>query len=93
MKFLIKLLQSCEIILKRFKPINNSDDFLNNDIGLEKLDSICMQLIAIGESLKNFKRDFVILLILSTIFLNEAFTLKKILGVLVISAGIFIISY
>ena len=42
--------------MKRFNPINNSDDFLNNDIGLEKLDSICMKLIAIGESLKNLNK-------------------------------------
>ena len=55
-EILNQILQSCEIILKRFKPINNSDDFLNNDIGLEKLDSICMKLIAIGESLKNLDK-------------------------------------
>ena len=36
---------------------------------------------------------FVLLLTFSVLFLNEAFTLKKILGILIISAGIFIISY
>ena len=36
---------------------------------------------------------FVLLLAFSVLFLNEAFTLKKILGILVISLGIFIISY
>ena len=40
-------------ILKRFEPILTSDDFLDDEAGLEKLDAICMQLIAIGESLKN----------------------------------------
>ena len=40
-------------ILKRFEPIKSSDDFLKDDTGLEKMDGICMQLIAIGESLKN----------------------------------------
>lgn len=36
----------------RFQVIECSDDFLKDDIGLEKLDSICMQLINIGEVLK-----------------------------------------
>ncbi|WP_041245513.1 HepT-like ribonuclease domain-containing protein [Geotalea uraniireducens] len=39
-------------IFKRFQAIQSSDDFLKDDIGLEKLDSICMQLINIGEVLK-----------------------------------------
>lgn len=42
-----------ERILKRFEPIQTSDDFLKDETGYEKLDAICMQLIAIGESLKN----------------------------------------
>jgi uncharacterized protein with HEPN domain len=41
-----------EQIVKRFSVIKSSDDFLKDDIGLEKLDSICMQLINIGEVLK-----------------------------------------
>ena len=36
---------SIEQIVKRFHTIGSSDDFLKDDIGLEKLDSICMQLI------------------------------------------------
>lgn len=40
-------------IQKRFKPILSADDFTNSEYGMEKLDAICMQLIAIGESLKN----------------------------------------
>jgi len=39
-------------IIKRFQGINSGDDFLKDDTGLEKLDSICMQLINIGEALK-----------------------------------------
>lgn len=50
---LTQILSAAERILKRFKPIRTSDDFLEDETGLEKLDSICMQLIAIGESLKN----------------------------------------
>lgn len=36
-------------ISTRFQVIQSSDDFLKDDTGLEKLDSICMQLINIGE--------------------------------------------
>jgi uncharacterized protein with HEPN domain len=50
---LTQILGATERILKRFEPIKTSDDFLKDEAGLEKLDSICMQLIAIGESLKN----------------------------------------
>jgi uncharacterized protein with HEPN domain len=47
---------STQTILKRFKPIKSMDDFIDTEEGLEKLDSICMQLIAIGESLKNLDK-------------------------------------
>lgn len=43
---------SLEQISKRFQAIESSDDFIKDDAGLEKLDSICMQLINIGEALK-----------------------------------------
>jgi uncharacterized protein with HEPN domain len=41
------------IVRTRFSVIHSIDDFLNTPEGLEKLDSICMKLIAIGESVKN----------------------------------------
>lgn len=47
---------SIEQINKRFQAIGSSDDFLKNDVGLEKLDSICMQLITIGEALKQIDK-------------------------------------
>lgn len=47
---------SLSLILHRFEPIQSADDFLNDDQGLVKLDAICMQLIAVGESLKNFDK-------------------------------------
>lgn len=47
---------STQTIKKRFKPISSPDDFIDSDEGLEKLDAICMQLIAIGESLKNLDK-------------------------------------
>ncbi len=43
-------------VLRRFEPIKSADDFTRSDAGMEKLDAICMQLIAIGESLKNFDK-------------------------------------
>lgn len=45
-----------QTILRRFQPIKSPADFLSSDAGLEKLDAICMKLIAIGESLKNIDK-------------------------------------
>ena len=39
-------------IIRRFKLISNVSGFYDTEEGLEKLDSICMQLMAVGESLK-----------------------------------------
>ncbi len=47
---------SIELIQKRFKNIKSSDEFLSNEEGLEKLDSISMRLIAIGEGFKNIDK-------------------------------------
>ena len=44
------------IIQKRAKNINSSDDFLEDENGLEKLDSIAMRLVAIGEGFKNIDK-------------------------------------
>lgn len=52
------ILESILLIEKRFTVINTIDDFLKDDNGLEKLDSISMRLQSIGEALKNlYKRD------------------------------------
>jgi len=48
--------QAIETILQRFTPIKTFEDFTNSPAGREKLDSICMQLIAIGEGLKNLDK-------------------------------------
>jgi uncharacterized protein with HEPN domain len=40
-------------VIRRFEPIESPSDFTASEAGLEKLDAICMQLIAIGESVKN----------------------------------------
>jgi len=47
---------SIDQITKRFQTIKSSDDFMEDDVGLEKLDSICMQLINIGEALKQIDK-------------------------------------
>ena len=51
-----KIQWSIQTIAKRFAPIQSPEDFTKNDEGLEKLDAICMQLIAIGESVKNLDK-------------------------------------
>ena len=45
-----------EVVRTRFSVIHSIDDFLSTPEGLEKLDSICMKLIAIGESVKNIDK-------------------------------------
>ena len=47
---------SIELILKRFAKIETSDDFLSDEEGLEKLDSISMRLVAIGEGFKSIDK-------------------------------------
>lgn len=50
------MLWALDQIQKRFKSIEKAADFLDSDTGLEKLDSICMQLINIGEALKRIDK-------------------------------------
>ncbi|PHR73965.1 MAG: antitoxin [Arcobacter sp.] len=47
---------SLNLILKRSQHILSVDDFLKDDSGLEKLDSISMRLVAIGEAFKNIDK-------------------------------------
>jgi len=56
LEILRQIENSINIILKRFSVINEPDDFVKDEEGLEKLDSICMQLIAIGEALKQIDK-------------------------------------
>ena len=44
---------SIDMVIERFKAIKTSDDFLSSAENIEKLDSIAMRLLAIGEGLKN----------------------------------------
>ncbi len=43
-------------IERRFQNIQRPDNFLDSEEGLDRLDGICMMLIAIGESLKNLDK-------------------------------------
>jgi uncharacterized protein with HEPN domain len=43
-------------ILIRSEPIKKVSDFTDCETGMEKMDSICMLLIVIGESLKNLDK-------------------------------------
>jgi uncharacterized protein with HEPN domain len=55
-EILRQILFSVNTIEMRMKTINTAEDFLKNERKLEKLDSICMQLIALGESIKNLDK-------------------------------------
>jgi uncharacterized protein with HEPN domain len=52
LQILLQIREAAKTILWRFSPIHHVDDFTASNEGKEKLDAICMQLIAIGESLK-----------------------------------------
>lgn len=43
-------------VLARFAPIDHPDDFIMSPAGMLKLDAICMQIIAIGESIKKIDK-------------------------------------
>ena len=56
LSILSQIHNSAQTILERFDSINSVNDFTDTPSGMEKLDAICMQLIAIGESLKNLDK-------------------------------------
>ncbi len=53
---LAQIAEALERIKTRMLPVTSSDYFTNTPEGMEKLDSICMLYIAIGESLKNLDK-------------------------------------
>jgi uncharacterized protein with HEPN domain len=55
-EILHQILWSAQTIAKRFSSITSPEDFVVSEEGLEKLDAICMQLIAIGENVKNLDK-------------------------------------
>lgn len=48
--------ESLLIISERTSSVVSADDFLNSSSGMMLLDSVCMKLIAIGESVKNLDK-------------------------------------
>jgi uncharacterized protein with HEPN domain len=55
-EILRQILQATQTISRRFSRITSPADFTSSEEGMEKLDAICMQLIAIGESVKHLDR-------------------------------------
>ncbi len=55
-EILRQILWSAQTIASRFTPITSPENFVSSESGLEKLDAICMQLIAIGESVKHLDK-------------------------------------
>jgi uncharacterized protein with HEPN domain len=55
-ELIVFILESLRLINRRFNDINSSDDFLDSDEGLDKLDAISMRLQSIGEALKNLDK-------------------------------------
>jgi uncharacterized protein with HEPN domain len=53
---LLQILTAAERIRRRARGITSPDDFIADDEGIDKLDAICMMLIAIGESLKKLDK-------------------------------------
>ena len=50
------ILDSIDMIRKRFDGITVSDDFMHSEEGLTRLDAISMRLQSIGEALKNIDK-------------------------------------
>jgi uncharacterized protein with HEPN domain len=50
------ILEATNKIINRSKNIKSSDDFIENETSLILLDSICMQLIAIGQGIKDIDK-------------------------------------
>lgn len=55
-EILSQVLTAANRIERRCAGVGKPEDFLASDEGLDKLDAICMMLIAIGENLKNLDK-------------------------------------
>lgn len=56
LEVLTQTLEAARKVIKRFEPVTSVEYFTNSLEGREKLDAICMVIIAIGESLKNIDK-------------------------------------
>ena len=55
-EILSQILESAGRIKRRYALIQSPADFLSSEEGIDRLDGICMMLIAIGENLKNLDK-------------------------------------
>ena len=56
LEVLEQLRTASQTILDRFVPVETVSDFTDSPDGMEKLDSICMLLIAVGETIKKLDK-------------------------------------
>ena len=56
LEILNQTVNAVQKVIKRFEPVGSVKVFTDTQRGMEKLDAICMVLVAIGESLKNIDR-------------------------------------
>ncbi len=56
LEILKQIQKAVQMIQEQFKPIKSVTNFTDSMNGMEKLNSICMLLIAIGEALKNLDK-------------------------------------
>lgn len=55
-EILNQILQASLTVISRFEPISGVSDFTDTPAGIEKMDSVCMQLIVIGEAIKKLDK-------------------------------------
>ncbi len=55
-EILDQIIEAIEVVQKRCTFAKSEDDFCDTEEGQEKLDGICMKLVAVGESLKNIDK-------------------------------------
>jgi uncharacterized protein with HEPN domain len=56
LEVLSQISRAGQTVIQRFKSIKSPNDFIDSVPGIEKYDSICMQLIAIGQGLNNLDK-------------------------------------
>ena len=57
-EILEQMIKAIQIVEERCNFVKHPDDFTDTKEGQEKLDGICMKLIAVGESLKKIDESF-----------------------------------
>ena len=55
-EILSQILHASLTIMSRFEAISEVSDFTGSPSGIEKMDSVCMQLIVIGEAIKKLDK-------------------------------------